>query len=69
MRPIAFKEERAVNPMGRFARKERSAFFAALSVRKGLFMIRRVSHANGVFLQGGFIQSIGACEKGVLRFP
>ena len=61
---MAFKEARAVNPIGRFARKDCSAFFAARSVRKGLLVRRRESHANGVFLQGETIDSSVLGGKG-----
>jgi len=50
MRPCDLSDEVAVNPMGFFARKLRSAALARLSVRKGLFLTNRGFHGYGAFL-------------------
>lgn len=42
MRPMAFREDRAVKPMDFLDRDLRSAAFARFSVRKGLRATRRV---------------------------
>ncbi len=42
MRPMAFREDRAVNPMDFFVLDLRSACFARFRVRKGLRERRRV---------------------------
>jgi len=50
MRPIAFRDERAVNPMDFLDQKLRSAFLARSRVRNGDRATLRVFHGIGILL-------------------